>query len=332
MKTEILTLLRESGGYISGQELCSRFGVSRTAVWKVMNQLKEEGYVIEAVQNKGYRLAENPDVLSLSELKSRIHNKWAGNEIYYYEETGSTNIDAKRLAEEGACHGTVVAADKQTSGRGRRGRTWQSPAGKDIYFTILLRPDFQPDQAAGLTLVMALSVAQALSKALPQSEPEKSGVGIKWPNDVVVNGKKVCGILTEMNLETDYIQYVVTGVGINVNMEKMPEELEATATSLLLEGGKEIGRAGLLQEVLERYEENYEKYEKFRSLKLLQQEYNSYLVNRDRQVRILDPKGEWGGTARGIDAAGELLVETAEGKTVKVYAGEVSVRGLYGYV
>lgn len=198
MKTEILKLLRESGDYISGQELCSLFGVSRTAVWKVINQLKEEGYGIEAVQNKGYRLRLNPDVLSYSELKSRIRNNWAGGEIYYYEETGSTNIDAKRLGEEGAAHGTIVVADKQNAGRGRRGRAWQSPAGKDIYFTILLRPSFEPDKASGLTLVMALSVAQAVERKCNLK------AGIKWPNDVVLNGKKICGILTEMNMETDY--------------------------------------------------------------------------------------------------------------------------------
>lgn len=326
MKTEILMLLRENGTYISGQELCSRFGVSRTAVWKVMNQLKEEGYIIEAIQNKGYRLVENPDVLSLSELKSRIHNTWAGECIYFYEETGSTNIDAKKLAEEGAAHGTVVIADKQNAGRGRRGRSWESPAGKDLYFTILLRPDFAPDRAAALTLVMALSVAQAVRKYCGL-EAE-----IKWPNDVVVNGRKICGILTEMNVETDYIQYVVTGAGINVNLEEMPEIIRETATSLLIEGGRRVNRAALLETVLERYEENYNKYREHTDMGSMLEDYNSFLVNRNKQVKVLDPKGEWEGTARGINSAGELLVERENGEIAEVYAGEVSVRGLYGYV
>ena len=326
MKSEILALLRESGDYISGQELCNRFGVSRTAVWKVMKQLKEEGYIIEAVQNKGYRLTENPDVFSASELKSRIRNQWAGRELYFYGETGSTNTDAKRLGEEGAPHGTVVAADMQTAGRGRRGRTWESPAGKDIYFSILLRPEFAPDKAAGLTLVMALAVARAVE--------EKCGVeaGIKWPNDVVVNGKKICGILTEMTVETDYIQHVVTGVGINVNMDSLPEEIRESATSLFLESGKKTARAELLQAALERFEEYYGKYAADLGMDSILGEYNARLVNRDRQVRVLDPKGEWEGVAKGINASGELLVETSAGRTVEVYAGEVSVRGLYGYV
>ena len=249
-----------------------------------------------------------------------------GRNIYYYEETGSTNIDAKRLGEEGAVHGTVVVADKQNAGRGRRGRAWESPAGKDIYFTILLRPEFPPDKVSGLTLVMALSVAEAVKGCCGQE------AGIKWPNDVVLNGKKICGILTEMTMEMDYVKHVVIGTGINVNLDKMPAEIEKTATSILLESGKETTRAELLQKVLERFEINYEIYERDLDLRNMMETYNGYLVNKDRQVRVLDPKGEFGGIARGINAGGELLVERPDGKTVEIYAGEVSVRGIYGYV
>ena len=256
--------------------------------------------------------------------------EWAGKEIYYLEETGSTNTDAKRLAEEGAVHGTVIVADKQNAGRGRRGRIWQSPAGKDIYFTLILKPDFLPDKASGLTLVMALAVTQAIEKY--------TGIKaeIKWPNDVVVNGKKVCGILTEMKVEKDRIGHVVIGVGINVNKtdspEEIPEDIKGVATSLFLESGRTIERARLLQEVLLAFEGCYEKFERDLSLQSLLEEYNSHLVNLNRQVRVLDPKGEWEGIARGINAYGELLVETLDGQLAEVYAGEVSVRGLYGYV
>ncbi len=173
---------------------------------------------------------------------------------------------------------------------------------------------------------MALSVTQAVRNCCGLE------AGIKWPNDLVLNGKKICGILTEMNVETDYIQHVVIGTGINVNLERMPEGIEQTATSLLLESGKETARARLLQEVLERFEENYESYERDMSLVSMLEEYNRYLVNKDKQVRVLDPKGEFEGIARGINDSGELLVETENGKIVKVYAGEVSVRGIYGYV
>ena len=173
---------------------------------------------------------------------------------------------------------------------------------------------------------MALAVALAVE--------DKCGVeaGIKWPNDVVVNGKKICGILTEMTVETDYIQHVVTGVGINVNMDSIPEEIRESATSLFLESGKKTARAELLQAVLERFEEYYGKYAADLGMDSMLEEYNAHLVNRNRQVRVLDPKGEWEGVAKGINASGELLVENSAGRTVEVYAGEVSVRGLYGYV
>ena len=339
MKSEILTLLREgmrrgnaqdgSQEYISGQELCSRFGVSRTAVWKVMNQLKAEGYEIEAVQNKGYRLKASPDVVGENEIKSRFENRgeghWAGCRLMYFPETGSTNIDAKKAAEEGAPEGTLVVTDCQNTGRGRRGRSWASPKGCNLYFTLLLRPDCKPEQACMLTLVMALATAEAV---------EELGInaGIKWPNDIVAHGKKVCGILTEMSAEPDYIHYVVIGCGINVNQMDFPEEIRATATSLALEKGERNTRSALLLSIMEHFERAYDKFRETWDLTALLPAYHSYLLNKDARVRVLDPKGEFCGTARGINEAGELLVEKEDGELARVYAGEVSVRGVYGYV
>lgn len=331
-KSDILTLLRNSKDYVSGQQLCDQFGVSRTAVWKVINQLKEEGYEIESVPRKGYRLVETPkDILSKSEIASRLHTKWAGRKLYYLESTGSTNTDAKRLAEEGEPHGTTIVANMQTAGKGRRGRTWQSPAGANTYFTILLKPDFSPDKASMLTLVMALSVAEAIE--------EITGLkaDIKWPNDIVVHKKKVVGMLTEMSTtpEMDEIQYVVIGVGTNVNYdspENFPEELRPTATSLRIEAGHLINRAALTERMLARFEVNYEKFEETLDLSGLMDSYEKHLINVGAQVRVLDPAGEYTGISRGINAVGELLVEKENGETINVYAGEVSVRGLYGYV
>ncbi len=331
-KSDILTLLRNSKDYVSGQQLCDQFGVSRTAVWKVINQLKEEGYEIESVPRKGYRLVETPkDILSKSEIASRLHTKWAGRKLYYLESTGSTNTDAKRLAEEGEPHGTTIVANMQTAGKGRRGRTWQSPAGANTYFTILLKPDFSPDKASMLTLVMALSVAEAIE--------EITGLkaDIKWPNDIVVHKKKVVGMLTEMSTtpEMDEIQYVVIGVGTNVNYdspENFPEELRPTATSLRMEAGHLINRAALTERMLARFEVNYEKFEETLDLSGLMDSYEKHLINVGAQVRVLDPAGEYTGISRGINAVGELLVEKENGETINVYAGEVSVRGLYGYV
>lgn len=326
MKKKILELMRDNQDYISGQELCERFGVSRTAVWKAVNQLKEEGYDIEAVRNKGYRLKSAPEVLSESELGSRIHTRWAGRNLSYLKETDSTNNDAKRCMEEGGAHGTLIVAERQTAGRGRRGKLWESPEGTAIYMTIGMKPEFAPDKVSMLTLVMALSVAQAIE--------EQSGLeaGIKWPNDVVVNKRKVCGILTEMILEAEYIRCVVTGVGINVNQPSMPEEIAQTATSLFIEKGEKLSRAALIESVMRHFENNYDCFIGSLDLSELKEAYEARLANKDKLVRVLDPKGEYEGIARGIRCTGELIVELPDGIVREVYAGEVSVRGYYGYV
>ena len=325
-KAEVLRLLRESTEYISGQELCEKFSVSRTAVWKIMKQLKEEGYEIEAVQNRGYRLLAVPDILSKSEIESRLDGGWIGSQVYFAEEVDSTNTWGKRLAEEGAPHGTLVVADEQTQGRGRRGRSWQSPKGTNISMTLILRPDLEPARASMLTIVMGLSVAQGLKELL------KLPVQIKWPNDAVLNGHKLCGILTEMSAQIDYINYVVVGTGINVNLPEVPEELKDIATSLLIETGHRVNRAEVIGAVLRAFARNYESFLAAGDLTGLLNAYNEILANRDRQVRVLDPKEPYEGVALGINARGELLVRKADGSVSEVYAGEVSVRGLYSYI
>lgn len=325
-KAEVLRLLRESTEYISGQELCEKFSVSRTAVWKIMKQLKEEGYEIEAVQNRGYRLLTVPDILSKSEIESRLDGGWIGKQVYFAEEVDSTNTWGKRLAEEGAPHGTLVVADEQTQGRGRRGRSWQSPKGTNISMTLILRPDLEPARASMLTIVMGLSVAQGLKELL------KLPVQIKWPNDAVLNGHKLCGILTEMSAQIDYINYVVVGTGINVNLPEVPEELKDIATSLLIETGHRVNRAEVIGAVLRAFARNYESFLAAGDLTGLLNAYNEILANRDRQVRVLDPKEPYEGVALGINARGELLVRKADGSISEVYAGEVSVRGLYSYI
>ena len=160
MKSEILRLLKSSETYLSGQQICEQFQVSRTAVWKVMEQLKKEGYQIEAVRNKGYRLVDSPDVMSKAEIESLISTKWAGRHVVYYDETDSTNTRAKELGEKGAEHGTLVIADRQNAGKGRRGRSWESPEGTSIYMTILLRPDMMPVKAPQMTLLMAIAATK----------------------------------------------------------------------------------------------------------------------------------------------------------------------------
>ena len=326
IKTKILKVLRGTKDYISGQELCEQLGVSRTAVWKYMKQLKEEGYEIQAVQNKGYRLVEVPDVLGESEIKSRMNTRWAGREVYFYEEIDSTNTQAKRLAEEGAVSGTLVVSDCQTKGKGRRGRVWESPKGTALYMTLMIRPQIRPERASMLTLVIGLSVVQAIRNVL------KVEVGIKWPNDVVLNKKKLVGILTEMNAQMDYIEYLVLGVGINANTKEFPPEIQDKATSLQIELGYPVNRAELVAETMKCFENYYVIFEKTQDLSGLMEAYQEVLVNYNQPVRVLEPGNEYSGIARGINELGELLVERENGVVETVYAGEVSVRGLYSYV
>lgn len=325
MKSEILEALRETDGYVSGQDLCNKFGVSRTAVWKAIKQLKEAGYEIEAVPNKGYHIVSAPDLMNKVELESIRNTTWAGQEIYYYDVTDSTNIRAKELAEEGHPSGTLVVADRQEAGRGRRGRSWDSPSGTGIFMTLLLKPEMNPNHASMLTLVAAMAVARAISKCA------NTEALIKWPNDIVIGGKKICGILTEMSAQFDFINHIVIGIGINVHNEHFPEEIAETAGSILLQTGKRIRRAELIEQILEQFEHYYAIFMETEDLSGLVREYNSILVNMNKSVRVLDPKEPFEGKAMGITKKGELIVDTWESRKM-VSSGEVSVRGLYGYV
>lgn len=326
MKTEILRCLREAEGYVSGQELCERLKVSRTAVWKVMQQLQAEGYEIEAVRNRGYRLKESGDAYSQAELQSIMSSKWAGKNLLFFEKVDSTNNMVRTLAEQGAPEGTLAVAANQTAGKGRRGRSWSAPEGTSIAMSILLRPEFPPERASMLTLVMAMAIARGIR--------EMTGLDarIKWPNDIVADGKKLCGILTEMSTEMEYIRYVVIGVGINVSMKEFPEELKQKATSLELCLGRPVKRAPLIDACMRAFEEYYEKYLQTLDLSLLQEEYNRELVNVGREVTVLAPAGDYTGVSHGINREGELVVELAGGEIRNVVSGEVSVRGVYGYV
>lgn len=325
MKSEILRLLRETDGYVSGQELCNKFGVSRTAVWKVINQLKEAGYLIEAAQNKGYHMTLAPDIMNEAELESLRNTKWAGCEIHYYDSIDSTNTKAKELAETGHPSGTLVVADQQTAGKGRRGRSWESPSGTGIFMTLILKPEINPNNASMLTLVAALAVAKAISEVT--GEPAQ----IKWPNDIVMHGKKICGILTEMSAQFDYINHIVIGIGINVHNEEFPEEIAQMAGSLLTECGRRFHRADIIEKILEHFERYYGIFLETEDLEGLQKEYNLMLVNMHAGVKVLDPKEPFEGKAMGITKRGELIVDTWESRKL-VSSGEVSVRGIYGYV
>lgn len=325
MKEKILKLLQETDGFLSGQEISEKFGVSRTSIWKAIRQLEEMGYEIEAVRNKGYRLCSEPDLLSEERIRPFLHTDWAASEIRVFDSVDSSNSEAKRAAENGAAHGLLIIGEQQTAGRGRRGKAWDSQKGEGIFMTLLLKPDLEPGNASMLTLVMGMAVRDALKTVAGLD------AWIKWPNDIVCDGKKICGILTEMSAQIDYINHIVIGVGINVHNREFPEEVRHVAASIYQQTGRQIRRAPLIAEIMNRFEEYYARYLKTQNLSELKEEYNAHLINRGRRVRVCDIKEDFTGTAWGINERGELLVETEDGM-VTVSAGEVSVRGVYGYV
>ena len=244
---------------------------------------------------------------------------------YHFETIDSTNTKAKELAAAGAVQGTLVTADAQQAGIGRRGRSWSSEKKAGIYMSMLLRPEIATDKASMLTLVAALAVERAIAETL-DCQPM-----IKWPNDIVLNKKKICGILTEMVLKRTEIDYVVIGIGINVNNKNFPEEIVQTASSLSLELGNEIDREMLISEVWKRFTVYYENFLQVGDLSGIKAEYEHALINKDEKVKVLDPLGEYMGIAKGITNIGELIVDTEE-EIRYVSGGEVSVRGIYGYV
>lgn len=263
------------------------------------------------------------------EIISRLETKWIGREMQVLDEVDSTNVRAKAAAAGGAADGFVVLADCQTAGRGRRGRQWSSPAGENIYVTVLLRPDFETDKAPMITLLAACAVARAvrISRVLGERVPQ-----IKWPNDLVVEGKKICGILTEMGMKNGKVDYVVVGTGINCNQTTFPEEIEQKASSLKLECNHDVNREVITASFLKEFEVLYEEFLKTGSLAFVREEYEKFLVNKGRKVCVLEPGKEWVGEAIGITETGELTVRRETGELCKVSSGEVSVRGVYGYV
>ncbi len=333
-KQKILRRLREAQDYLSGQELSEDLGISRTAVWKNIRNLKKEGYPIEAVTNRGYRLSavetEDADLFNEEEILRHLKTAWVGHPFYFAAETGSTNEDVFRLSGQGSPQGTAAVAAIQTAGRGRRGRQWISPAG-NIYMSILLRPDLSPEAAPSLTLVMAMAVAAGVTEitGLPAQ--------IKWPNDIVMQDpegqfRKVCGILTEMRVENAEIRDIVIGIGINVNQTVFSEEIRETASSLRLITGHSVSRSALTAAVWAHFERYCTLFLDHRGFAPLREEYESVLANRGRHVRVLDPAQPYDGTALGIDERGALLVRKEDGSICRIESGEVSVRGIAGYV
>lgn len=318
----ILELLRRQEGFLSGEDIGRELSITRAAVWKGIKKLREEGYEIEAVTNRGYRLTNPETMYNKRELEQGLKTKTMGQTIYFYEETDTTNNRARELALEGAPEGTLVVAEKQTAGRGRRGKVWESPLGTGIWMSLVLRPQIMPAEASVLTLLCGLATAEAIEAETGLS------AGIKWPNDILINGKKAVGILTEMDCEMSEVHFVIPGIGINVNTASFPPEIAEIATSLYLECGKTVSRRRLVHKVLERLEEHYETFLRTGSFAAMLEDYRKHCITLDKEVHVLG-REPFFAEALDITPEGELLVRRADnGKEEVVFSGEVSIRGV----
>jgi BirA family transcriptional regulator, biotin operon repressor / biotin---[acetyl-CoA-carboxylase] ligase len=316
MKEKILDYLNKKHDYLSGDQIAKYLGISRQGLWKHIQELKDAGYEIAAVPHLGYRLESCPDRLFVFEVQRNLNTRLVGKKIYYFDYLSSTMNQGMALGMQGASDGSLVLAEAQTKGRGRMGRDWLSPKFKGIYLSLILRPKISPAACPVLTLTSAVSICEALQEAAGLEAQ------IKWPNDVLVRGKKIAGILTEMNAETDKVNFVVIGIGLNVNNDK--KSLLPQATSLKEAAGEEFDRVSLLQELLRRIEHNYFLFQEKGSGEIIEKWRNFNLTLGTRvKVDYLNKHIE--GQAADIDSDGALLTRKDSGLIQKVSSGDVSV-------
>jgi BirA family biotin operon repressor/biotin-[acetyl-CoA-carboxylase] ligase len=317
----VLAFLAEAADdFVSGEAISGKLGLSRAAVWKHVNALRGQGYRIEALQARGYRLVAIPDRLGALEIGPLLNTHDLGQALHCFAELPSTNDRARELADAGAVHGEVVIAESQTAGRGRRGRSWSSPAGRNLHLSVILRPSLPPQRAPELTLVASVAACEACRKAGVEA-------GIKWPNDVLVRGLKVAGILTELSAELDVVHWVVLGIGVNLNagVDDFPAELRGVATSLSIERGQPVPRALFAAALLSELELWLDLHadEGFEPIRAAWRERS---VTLGREVRADGEGGEIAGVAEDIDESGALIVRTGGG-LVRVVAGDVRLVG-----
>jgi len=320
MKSEILSELKKADGFISGEKLSSMLGITRSAVWKYVNALKEEGCDIISVRNKGYKLVSAPDMLNEYEIMNGNITEVVGKRLVILKSVDSTNEEVKRLASKGEPGGTIVAAEKQTAGKGRFGRSWNSDDG-GLFFSVLLRPELPPGDISSITLAAGFAVCLAVR------EYTKTDARIKWPNDVIIGKKKICGILTEMTAQSDRIDHVAIGIGINVNNSYFPDEISDKATSLFIETGTRINRNeffGVVIKYLDAILKNFFISLSVDDMKL----FKELCATVGREVTVKRVTGDVHGKAVDITPSGELIVYDGY-KNIVVNSGEVTVQGIY---
>ena len=319
-KKLLQALSKRDGGFISGQEIADATGTSRTAVWKHIEELRKDGYEVEAVRKKGYRLVSAPDKMSADSIRLHMISVKMGSNIHYYETVASTQKIANELANNGAPEGTIVVADEQTAGRGRLARQWVSPKGTGIWMSLILKPDIPIFQAPQLTLLSAVAAVQGIEQATG-AKPE-----IKWPNDLLMNGRKVSGILTEMQAEADGIHSVIIGIGINVNQQQsdFPAELQTIATSLAIETGTRQSREACMAAILAQFESLYSRYceSGFSEIKHL---WEKHAISIGKVVTAVTARERITGTALGITDEGVLLVKDEGGSVHRIFSADIEI-------
>jgi len=315
MQEKIIDFLRRKQDYASGEEISHRLGISRQALWKHIQELKEAGYDIAAVPHLGYRLISAPDRLFPAEISSRLNTKFIGKKIYYFDSVSSTMDIAMQLGLKNSTEGTLVLTESQTKGRGRLGREWFSPRYKGIYLSLILKPKILLNQAPILTLMASVSICEAI-KEIAALEAQ-----IKWPNDILMHQKKLGGILTEINAEMDGIRFIVIGIGLNVNNDK--KALISGATSLKEQKKEGINRIELLQEILRRIEKNYLTFQE-KGAQFIIDKWRDYNITLGKRVKVYSHKEHIEGQAVDIDTDGSLLLRSDSGLVQRVTAGDVA--------
>jgi BirA family biotin operon repressor/biotin-[acetyl-CoA-carboxylase] ligase len=313
----ILQRLAGDGGFVSGGDLCDELQISRSAVWKHIVALRKAGYAIEATSGKGYRLESLTGSPVAEEVAPLLHTTSFGRNFTFLESIDSTNLRAQALAREGATEGTVVVADSQTGGRGRMRRAWVSPAGVNLYCSIVLRPPVPSVRMPEIPLVAAAAIHEAVARECPGLS-----AFIKWPNDIIAGGRKLCGILCEMESEPDCTHFVVVGFGLNVNLDPVPEELREIATSIAIETGSRLSRAQLLAAVLNRFEQLYRDWLEKEDLAFILPYLETHAWLKGRELKIEQFNTVLVGTETGLSPQGHLLLRTADGAILPVTSGE----------
>ncbi len=323
MIEKILNILKNNKEFVSGENIAKSLNVSRAAIWKNISKLKNMGYNIVSVTNKGYLLLEEESLFNKLEIEKEIDTFVLGKKVYFFDEITSTNEYAKKLANDNANEGTIVISDSQTNGKGRLDKNWVSNKGDGIFLSLILKPNIELFSVTQITLLAGICVCNTIKMCT------NLDAKIKWPNDIIINNKKVCGILTEVSAQIDKVSHIILGIGINVNNESFDESIKNKATSIFLETGNKLERQKIIGHFLKEFESKYFKYKQEKNFLTFLDEYKNLCVNIGKEVKVIYCDKEITGVVLDISPLGEIILKTKK-ETLKIVSGEVSLRNANG--